>query len=68
MKKIVVCPVCGTKYGKVDEIKGLELICFKCKSELVANVTISGVTVEVLNDVMYVESEKGSHRVSTPRT
>ena len=68
MKKIVVCPVCGTKYGKVDELKGLELVCFKCKSELVANVTPNGVTVEVLNDVMYVESEKGSHCLTIQRT
>lgn len=58
MKKMVVCPICGTKYGKADELKGLELICFKCKSELAVNVTSTGVMVEVLNEVGGADTEK----------
>lgn len=50
MKKMITCPICGAKYGKADELKDLELVCFRCKSELVANVTSKGVTVEVLRE------------------
>lgn len=45
MKSYVVCPVCGTKLGKAEEIKALEFQCTKCHEDLLIDVTPNGVKI-----------------------
>ena len=46
MKLYVVCPVCGAKLGKAEEIKTLDLQCYKCREMLTVNVGNNSVWIE----------------------
>ena len=46
MKLYVVCPVCGTKLGKAEEIKAMDLQCFKCRELLIVNVGDDSVSIQ----------------------
>ena len=46
MKLYVVCPVCGTKLGKAEEIKAMYLQCFKCRELLIVNVGDNSVSIQ----------------------
>lgn len=45
MKSYITCPVCGTKFGKAEEVKDLDLQCPRCRENLIVNVTSGGVAV-----------------------
>lgn len=45
MKSYITCPVCGTKFGKAEEVKDLDLQCPRCRENLIVNVTSIGVAI-----------------------
>ena len=45
MKSYITCPVCGTKFGKAEEIKDLDLQCPRCRENLIVNVSAVGVVI-----------------------
>ena len=45
MKSYITCPVCGTKFGKAEEVKELDLRCSNCHENLIVNVTPIGVAI-----------------------
>lgn len=47
MKSYVNCPICGTKLIRAEEVKEMEFQCFKCKNELLVNVSQNGITVNI---------------------
>ena len=46
MKSYISCPVCGTKFGKAEEIKNLDIQCQKCRENLIVNVSDAGIAIQ----------------------
>jgi phage FluMu protein Com len=49
MKSYITCPVCGTKFGKAEEVKDLDLQCPRCHENLIVNVSSVGVAIHKAN-------------------
>ena len=45
MKSYITCPVCGTKFGKAEEVKDLDFQCTRCRENLIVNVSAVGVVI-----------------------
>ena len=45
MKSYITCPVCGTKFGKAEEVKDLDIQCPRCRENLIVNVSSVGVAI-----------------------
>ena len=45
MKLYLVCPLCGTKYAKAEEVKAMDFQCPKCRESWLADVTAEGVHI-----------------------
>jgi transcription initiation factor IIE alpha subunit len=46
MKSYITCPVCGTKFGKAEEVKELDFQCPRCKENLIVNVSPTSVVIQ----------------------
>lgn len=57
MKLYVVCPVCGTKLGKAEEIKAMDLQCFKCRELLIVNVGDNSVSIQKAKEREFIAKQ-----------